>query len=486
MTDAEKAYAAAVKEIGRWPSALDFNQSRFGALDRLPPEIDMLKYLTSLNLIYTQVSDITPLAKLTALETLRLDNTQVSDLTPLAKLTALRILTLRNTEVSDLTPLAKLTALQNLWLLNTQVSDLRPIRDLQQLGERTHGGLFFTNTPFAEANDVTRRLAAITNDKQRTRETMAYLKTLPPWPQPLPWEKERLGTATPEPALPAPMPAPLQVIERDGVLRPAMPGDALDEAAHLRAQQGWEALRDYLADMADQMPRIGNALPRLAKAMARLDAALGTDYAAINPIAVGTQGNRVIVLAAGAAEVLSDDDAADVAEFAAALALFLDRFPAWRAYRQDAVERPIDPDSVQDALRQIEEIASDLEDREGIDPALPAALEEQADAVREIPEDAIAAKGLIVSLGNALGAIANRAMTAVRVIRREVGDIAGKTWELAKVGIATTLAGHLLAALDILVTNGAMLRGLATRFPEALGWLTNVQNYLEAVLKFLS
>jgi hypothetical protein len=279
MTDAEKAYAAAVDEIGRVLEAgeaqLKLGQREFHALDRLPPEIALLKDLISLDLDNTQVSDLTPLAKLTALQSLRLNSTQVSDLTPLAKLTALEILclhntqgsdltplakltaletlwlddtqvsdltllakltalqslTLSNTQFSDFTPLAKLTALQTLWLSNTQVSDLtilakltalqtlllfntnvsdltplakltalrilsldsthvsdlRPVLNLQQLVEGC-GGLSFTLTPFAGANDETRRLAAIENDQQRVRETMAYLKTLPPWPEPLPWE----------------------------------------------------------------------------------------------------------------------------------------------------------------------------------------------------------------------------------------------------------------------------------------------------------
>ena len=45
-----------------------------------------------LNLRGTQVSDLAPLARLSALQSLDIDGTQVSDLAPLAGLSALRML----------------------------------------------------------------------------------------------------------------------------------------------------------------------------------------------------------------------------------------------------------------------------------------------------------------------------------------------------------------------------------------------------------
>jgi Leucine-rich repeat (LRR) protein len=83
-----------------------------------------------LNLTGTGVSDLAPLAGLTALQTLDLTRTGVSDLTPLASLTALRILDLRGTRVSTLAPLARLTSLQQLYLIGTGVSDLAPLAGL--------------------------------------------------------------------------------------------------------------------------------------------------------------------------------------------------------------------------------------------------------------------------------------------------------------------------------------------------------------------
>ena len=92
-----------------------------------------LTKLQHLSLDITQISDLTPLAGLTLLQHLSLNWTQISDLTPLARLTSLRHLWLGGTRVSDLTPLARLTSLFFLWLARTQVSDLNPISCLTSL-----------------------------------------------------------------------------------------------------------------------------------------------------------------------------------------------------------------------------------------------------------------------------------------------------------------------------------------------------------------
>ncbi|MFE8596129.1 NACHT domain-containing protein [Archangium violaceum] len=92
-----------------------------------------LTVLQSLDLSGTQVSDLAPLAFLTVLQSLDLSGTQVSDLAPLASLTALQSLHLSGTQVSGLAPLASLTALQSLHLSGTQVSDLAPLASLTAL-----------------------------------------------------------------------------------------------------------------------------------------------------------------------------------------------------------------------------------------------------------------------------------------------------------------------------------------------------------------
>ena len=130
--DARAAYAraeeliASAKENGATELSLDHPDCR--ALDRLPPKISLLDRLTSLNLGGTTVSDLSPLADLTALQTLKLSGTAVRNLSSLAALTTLQTLWLNNTAVSDLSPLAPLTALQTLRLNDTAVRDLSPVQ----------------------------------------------------------------------------------------------------------------------------------------------------------------------------------------------------------------------------------------------------------------------------------------------------------------------------------------------------------------------
>jgi Leucine-rich repeat (LRR) protein len=61
---------------------------------------------TRLDLSYTRLSDLSPLAEMTELESLHVSFTEVSDLSPLAGLERLRGLSLYKTPVSDLSPLA--------------------------------------------------------------------------------------------------------------------------------------------------------------------------------------------------------------------------------------------------------------------------------------------------------------------------------------------------------------------------------------------
>ena len=188
ISAADEAYAAALEEIEQVKRAgereLWLDKPQFHALSRIPPEVAGIARLTRLDLTLTQVSDLTPLAGLTGLTGLFLNRTQISDLTPLTGLTGLTRLDLDQTQVSDLTPLAGLTGLTVLWLTQTQVSDLRPIRALPFDGGDSRPALWFSSTPATRTDAELARLAEIKDATQRTRETLAYLKTLPPWPKP--------------------------------------------------------------------------------------------------------------------------------------------------------------------------------------------------------------------------------------------------------------------------------------------------------------
>jgi hypothetical protein len=85
------------------------------------------------DLKFIDISDVSPLSSLIALEWLELTGTRVEDLAPLKGLTALRYLNLSMTEVRDLEPLERLTRLQTLGLAGTKVQGLQPLKGLSAL-----------------------------------------------------------------------------------------------------------------------------------------------------------------------------------------------------------------------------------------------------------------------------------------------------------------------------------------------------------------
>ena len=139
--DLRIARARIAEEAERRTGSLDL--SGLG-LSSLPVELAALMHLESSDLSRCiEISDLAPLAGLTALQSLDCSNTQVTDLGPLAGLTALQSLVCSNTQVTDLGPLAGLTALQSLDCSYTQVTDLGPLAGLtalQSLACSRHAG----------------------------------------------------------------------------------------------------------------------------------------------------------------------------------------------------------------------------------------------------------------------------------------------------------------------------------------------------------
>ena len=81
----------------------------------------------------TQITDITPLAKLTKLAVLNIRGGRISDISPLAGLTNLRHLNIDSANVSEISPLAEFTSLRNLLLPNNPINDISPLAGLTNL-----------------------------------------------------------------------------------------------------------------------------------------------------------------------------------------------------------------------------------------------------------------------------------------------------------------------------------------------------------------
>ncbi|ERJ11895.1 immunoglobulin-like domain-containing protein [Haloplasma contractile] len=89
--------------------------------------------LTKIDLLYNDISDITPLENLPLLEDINLNNNNFSDLSSLQNIKTLKNLWLENNNITDLSVLANLSNLDSLYLSNNQVSDLTPLINLANL-----------------------------------------------------------------------------------------------------------------------------------------------------------------------------------------------------------------------------------------------------------------------------------------------------------------------------------------------------------------
>ena len=92
-----------------------------------------LEYAVNLKFLVidrSQVSDLTPLARLENLRVLKLFSNRITDITPLAGLVNLELLILSNNPITDISPLKGLVNLKRLELSGNQIVDFTPIYGL--------------------------------------------------------------------------------------------------------------------------------------------------------------------------------------------------------------------------------------------------------------------------------------------------------------------------------------------------------------------
>lgn len=202
----------------------------------------------------TLITDLDPLSELPRLKLLELGDTRVSNLTTLADLAYLEHLGLRNTPVRDLVPISDSYRLSGLDLNGSQVQDLRPLADLPfnkvSDEKRLPGGLMFQNTPATRHSKELAELSRIETHSKRTRKTLAFLRSLPALPAPLPWatSDEPRSASTPAEGEAAPDSPPNNQLAATSqiafILRTAAASESLAKIAALQIR---EALKDVPA-----------------------------------------------------------------------------------------------------------------------------------------------------------------------------------------------------------------------------------------------
>ena len=91
------------------------------------------QYLTSLDVRYEGIVDLTGLEHATDLQALVLIENQIHDISPLSGLTELGFLDLGGNQISDLRPLAGLTRLETLQIWRNRIEDISPLAGLVNL-----------------------------------------------------------------------------------------------------------------------------------------------------------------------------------------------------------------------------------------------------------------------------------------------------------------------------------------------------------------
>jgi len=241
-----------------------------------------LTNLQLLSLNNTQVTDLSHIADLTNLQRLDLDNTQVTDLSHIAGLTNLQTLALDTTQVTDLSHVAGLTNLKWLNLDNTQVTDLRFLLDLPRL---THPdvpedgrGVYFSYTP--ACNDPAIAAAAeIEDNEDRLQALLAHLRTLPPWPEPLPAHIGASSASGPVPEAPDAPPFPVLRLTHDHRI----------DLPHLDTPTGidpaiLERLYDRLRRDVDKLSRYANRYEGLSEIVPSLNRSLGNEFDSMDAV----------------------------------------------------------------------------------------------------------------------------------------------------------------------------------------------------------
>ena len=91
------------------------------------------QHLTSLDVRYKEIVDLTGLEHATDLQALVLIGNKIHDISPLSGLTGLAFLDLGENQISDLRPLAALTRLETLHIWKNQIEDISPLAGLVNL-----------------------------------------------------------------------------------------------------------------------------------------------------------------------------------------------------------------------------------------------------------------------------------------------------------------------------------------------------------------
>ncbi|MDP3340001.1 hypothetical protein [Frigidibacter sp.] len=221
------------------------------------------------------------------------------------------MLWLSQTTVSNVGPVTEFAALSDLTLFGSMVDDLRPICRLEKLGSVGSPGLNFFDTPATQLDSELARLAEIDDEKDRARQTLAYLNTLPPWPEPY-TPKARPDGLPPGPIGALPVPP-----EQDAAL-PLIWGEKGFSflAAQVGADPVTEAVLEDLLPLIEDLRRKGNRHDDLYRLAGELQERATGEISSLNMVKLHLSYQklrRVYVGLEGRAERFDDETVTAIA-----------------------------------------------------------------------------------------------------------------------------------------------------------------------------
>jgi len=427
-------------------------------------ELSTLTGLRWLWLNDTGVTDLTPLSGSKRLTTLCLNGTAVIDLTPLTGLKAMHWLELDDTKITDLSPLRSLSQLNDLHLNRSAVTDLRPLLGLDRLISDPapfDGGLQIMGCAACDIDPRIGEIAEIEDDSDRARALFEYLEDWVPM----------------APSIPTASPAPLMVKIEDGRMRRNKSGDLPENDAMTRAEMGWVALKAY-RDSFRASFNIHNYAP-LPGVLNAFDTAMSETFDPQRMILIGVMGTRIVNLSDDRRflDSLPDGAETDLRGFAAQISIFLNRFPDWVTYLEEAETNDATVEAVKAERSAFDDLGAALSESGMVESEVTEEFAIEIAVAAGDDADATASKGLIASTREIVRELSEVAFEEVKnggIARKDIGDMN----QIADGEFAKLRFWSYGWPLVVLKRKQAALRRLANRFPARLGWLLPVLDYL--------
>lgn len=434
------------------------------AVSDLAP-VSRLGALRNLWLTQTTVTDLTPLSELRELNALGLGQTAVIDLAPLSELSQLETLSVEQTGIVDLTPLSGLRRLKELYLDGCPVLDLRPLPRNEAFlngANALRSGLRFEGCGAAKKDERIAEISEIKDYAERARVLFDYLKDwVPPG----------------EGLVPSGSVAPVRAVLRDGRVASLSEARARAEAARDLAEKGWASLRLFRQTFGKSFNCDNYAV--LKAWMEAFDESMGEVYEPERAVLIGSIGSGISVLSTDKAftENLPAGAAVLLQQFGVQIEVFLNRFETWVEYKEAAAGWEVSGQAVAEDRAPLRDIGAGLTESEQVDRAVERDFDLMLRAAEAVPQDDMAAKGVIASTREVMRPVAEAAIAAVKEgggVRQLLDEVEG-VHDSEKAKWLWRGGGW---AFVMMRRRSPQIRRLARRYPGRLGWLARVMDYL--------